>query len=256
MIQAEFGLIGIALRTLEVYTTATLSATLRPAADPRPEWRKAMQSMADASAHTYRRLVYETPEFLDYFRTATPEEELGGINIGSRPARRGAAKKGVESLRAIPWQFAWTQNRLLLPSWLGVDAALEQEAGAMYRDWPFFRSTIELIEMVLAKAEARIAAQYDRVLVPEHLAAIGEDLRNRLLRTVDMVRRVTGHERLLETNRVLRRSIDVRNPYVDPINLVQVEILRRLRASAGDESLRDAFVVTVNGIAAGMRNTG
>jgi phosphoenolpyruvate carboxylase len=262
MIQAEFGLPGIALRTLEVYTTATLGATLDPSPAPREEWRLAMQQMADASVRGYRAVVYETPQFVDYFRAATPEVELGEINIGSRPARRGA-KKGVESLRAIPWQFAWTQNRLLLPSWLGVDDALEQALGsggeamlaAMMKDWPFFRSTIELIEMVLAKAEARIAQYYDRLLVPDELRGLGEMLRKRLANTIELVRRVTGHERLLETNPALRRSIDVRNPYVDPINVVQAEILRRLRQSP-DDSLRDAFVITVNGIAAGMRNTG
>ncbi|HEV7922869.1 MAG TPA: phosphoenolpyruvate carboxylase [Thermoanaerobaculia bacterium] len=259
MIQAEFGLVGIALRTLEVYTTATLDATLAPSPPPREEWRTAMQRMSDAAARGYRAVVYETPRFVDYFRAATPEVELGEINIGSRPARRGAGKSGVESLRAIPWQFAWTQNRLLLPSWLGVDDALEAAdpatLTAMLQEWPFFRSTIELLEMVLAKAEARIAAYYDRLLVPDDLRDLGDSLRARLLRTVALVQRVTGHERLLETNHALRRSIDVRNPYVDPINVVQAEILRRLRR-APDHALRDAFIVTVNGIAAGMRNTG
>ncbi|MCU1348925.1 MAG: phosphoenolpyruvate carboxylase, partial [Acidobacteria bacterium] len=259
MIQAELGLAGIALRTLEVYTTATLEATLAPSPAPRDEWRTAMQRMSDAAARAYRAIVYETPRFVDYFRAATPEVELGEINIGSRPARRGAAKSGVESLRAIPWQFAWTQNRLLLPSWLGVDSALEAGDAAMLatmlQEWPFFRSTIELLEMVLAKAEARIAEYYDRLLVPAALRDIGSSLRARLLRTVELVRDVTGHSRLLETNHALRRSIDVRNPYVDPINVVQAEILRRLRQQP-DRALRDAFIVTVNGIAAGMRNTG
>ncbi len=253
MIQAEFGLTGIALRTLEIYTTATLDATLVPAAAPKPEWRALMERMSDAAEKSYRRVVYETPAFLEYFHAATPEEELAEINIGSRPARRGGAK-GVHSLRAIPWQFAWTQNRLLLPSWLGVDAALSAGEATALMDWSFFRSTIELIEMVLAKAEPGIAAYYDRLLVPDDLAPIGAELRERLDHTIELVLGVTGHERLLETNRALRRSIDVRNPYVDPINLVQAEVLRRWRA--GDDSLRDAFVVTVNGIAAGMRNTG
>ncbi|HEX8408892.1 MAG TPA: phosphoenolpyruvate carboxylase [Thermoanaerobaculia bacterium] len=259
MIQAEFGLVGIALRTLEVYTTATLDATLAPTPAPRDEWRAAMQRMSDAARNGYRALVYETPRFVDYFRAATPEVELGEINIGSRPARRGAKKSGVESLRAIPWQFAWTQNRLLLPSWLGVDDALQAADDAtltaMMNDWPFFRSTIELIEMVLAKAEARIAAYYDQLLVPDDLRDLGQSLRDRLLHTVALIQHVTGHERLLETNHALRRSIDVRNPYVDPINVVQAEILRRLRQSPND-ALRDAFITTVNGIAAGMRNTG
>jgi phosphoenolpyruvate carboxylase len=257
MIQAEFGLVGIALRTLEIYTTATLDATLEPPESPRDHWRALMERMAGAAASEYRQIVYETPEFLDYFHAATPEQELAEINIGSRPARRGASKEGIESLRAIPWQFAWTQNRLLLPSWLGVDGGVEasDDVQKMFDDWTFFRSTIELIEMVLAKAEPQIAAYYDRLLVADSLKPIGEELRRRLSRATDIVLRITRHQRLLETNPVLRRSIDVRNPYVDPINIVQAEILRRWRET-GDDSLRDAFVVTVNGIAAGMRNTG
>lgn len=259
MIQAEFGLVGIALRTLEVYTTATLNATLAPPESPRDEWRVEVQKMSDAAARAYRAVVYEEPAFVDYFREASPEPELSELNIGSRPARRGRKKSGVESLRAIPWQFAWTQNRLLLPSWLGMGAALEagdeQAMDAMMETWPFFRSAIELIEMVLAKAEPRIAAHYDRLLVDEQLRPLGEELRRRLARTVELVQRVTRHETLLESNPVLRRSIEVRNPYVDPINVVQAEVLRRLRASP-DADVRDAFVVTVNGIAAGMRNTG
>jgi phosphoenolpyruvate carboxylase len=258
MIQAELGFGGIALRTLEVYTTATLDATLVPSPAPRDEWREQMERMSDAAAKSYRALVYETPRFLDYFRAATPVSELGELNIGSRPARRAGAKKGVETLRAIPWQFAWTQNRLLLPSWLGVDEALragdEDSIATMMREWPFFQSTIELQEMVLAKAEPRIAAYYDRLLVPDELRDIGEALRARLAETIELVKRATSRE-LLEANAVLRRSIEVRNPYVDPINVVQAEILRRLRES-GDECLRDAFVVTVNGVSAGMRSTG
>ena len=259
MIQAELGFVGIALRTLEVYSTATLDATLAPSPAPRAEWRTEMDRMSDAAARAYRGLVYDTPRFLEYFAAATPVNELGELNIGSRPARRGGASKGVDTLRAIPWQFAWTQNRLLLPSWLGADAALRAgdaaTLAAMMREWPFFQSAVELLEMVLAKAEPRIAAYYDRLLVPDELRELGETLRARLADTIDLVQRVTGHHELLENNRVLRRSIEVRNPYVDPINVVQAEVLRRLR-STEEEGLRDAFVVTVNGIAAGMRNTG
>ncbi|HYC62049.1 MAG TPA: phosphoenolpyruvate carboxylase [Thermoanaerobaculia bacterium] len=258
MIQAELGFVGIALRTLEVYTTATLDATLVPSPAPKREWREAMDRMSDAAASSYRGLVYETPRFLDYFRVATPVAELGELNIGSRPARRAGSQKGVNTLRAIPWQFAWTQNRLLLPSWLGFDDALRTgDAGVvatMMREWPFFQSTIELLEMVLAKTESRIAEYYERMLVPDELRDLGAILRARLADTIELVQRVTSHE-LLETNPVLRRSIQVRNPYVDPINVVQADVLRRYRESA-DECLRDAFVVTVNGIAAGMRNTG
>ena len=147
----------------------------------------------------------------------------------------------------------------MLPSWLGIEDGFAGDTGGMLREmysqWPFFASTIDLVEMTLAKADRRIAAQYDQ-LVPEELRPLGAELRARLARAMDAVLAVTGHTVLLEANPVLRRSIDVRNPYVDPINLVQVELLRRLRAPEPDPSLFDAFVVTVNGIAAGMRNTG
>lgn len=263
MIDAKFGLPGIAVRTLEVYLTATLEATLDPASDPHPSWRDLMHSLAEQSRKSYRHVVYERPEFLEYFRTATPEQELAHLNIGSRPARRSSGS-GVESLRAIPWVFAWTQTRLMLPAWLGVGAALGAaiadgrlaELREMYREWPFFQSTLDLIEMVLAKASPTISARYDERLVPEPLRAVGVELRERLRETIDTVLAVTEHQELLEHNRVLRRSIDVRNPYVDPINIVQAEILCRLRREGKSAELVDALTVCVNGIAAGMRNTG
>ena len=263
MVDAQFGLPEIADRTLEVYTTATLEATLTPHNGVQEAWRVCMQRMADTSRATYRRLVYETPEFLEYFRLATPELELGRMRIGSRPARRRSGG-GVASLRAIPWVFAWTQTRLMLPAWLGIGEAVaeavatgqREELRAMYRQWPFFRSTMDLVEMVLAKASPEIAAYYDARLVPPALRPIGDALRANLQRTIDATLQVTGHAQLLEENPVLRRSIDVRNPYVDPINLVQVEVLSRLRSDDDDPTLLDAFLVTVNGVAAGMRNTG
>jgi phosphoenolpyruvate carboxylase len=262
MVQAKFGLPGLALRTLELYTAATLDATLAPPSPPEPAWRARMDALADDARRAYRGIVYDTPTFIDYFRTATPAPELEDLTIASRPARRRSGG-GVETLRAIPWVFAWTQTRLLLPSWLGVGEALDEarrdggseELAAMYAGWPFFRATLDLIEMVLAKADGRIAAHYEHVLVPDTLHALGGDLRRRLGETALAVLAVAGRVSLLDDNPVLRRSIDVRNPYVDPINLVQVELLRRLRASE-DERPRNAFLVTVNGVAAGMRNTG
>lgn len=263
MIDAKFGLPAIADRTLEVYATATLEATLLDAPPVPAAWRTRMQALADASRAHFRRTVYETPEFIAYFRTATPEPELGRLRTGSRPARRREGG-GVQSLRAIPWVFAWTQTRLLLASWLGVGDALEEalaeghgaELAAMYRDWPFFRSTLELVEMVVAKASPEIAALYDAALVPPQLQPIGIALRDRLARTERALLAVTGHAHLLEGNPVLRRSIAVRNPYVDPINLVQVEVLHALREPGADPALVEAFLRTVNGVAAGMRNTG
>jgi Phosphoenolpyruvate carboxylase len=207
--------------------------------------------------------VQERPEFIDYFRTATPLTELDEVNIGSRPARRKTTG-GIETLRAIPWQFAWTQTRLILGAWLGIEDALERAFARgeesllrdMYSRWTHFRSVMDLFEMVLAKTDGRIASEYDRRLVPEELQPLGIELRQRLTRAIGAVLRVTGHRELLEGNPVLRRSIDVRNPYVDPINLVQIELIARLRAGQDDPRLHHAFKVTVNGISAGMRNTG
>jgi phosphoenolpyruvate carboxylase len=168
-------------------------------------------------------------------------------------------------LRAIPWVFAWTQTRLLLPSWLGVCEALEgaiargelTQLRAMAREWPFFDATLRLIEMALAEADPAIAAAYDRELVPDDLRGFGADLRQRLDRARRGVLQVLGAKALLDDNPVLRRSIDVRNPYVDPINIVQIALLSRLRGDdTVDPSLWQAFLITVNGIAAGMRNVG
>jgi phosphoenolpyruvate carboxylase len=262
MIQAKFGLAGIAERTLELYTTAVLEATKRPGSPALAEWRTLMTRLAQDSRAVYRSCV-EDEAFIRYFRAATPIAELDGLNIGSRPSRRRASG-GLESLRAIPWVFAWTQMRMMAPSWLGVGEALQRAVDdaelpllrEMYRDWPFFRSTLNLVEMVLAKTAPQIAELYEQHLVPSDLRSLGEDLRRRHARTIEVLLAVSGQQRLLEDNPVLRRSIDVRNPYVDPINLVQVELLRRLRDSDGDERLRDALLVTINGVAAGMRNTG
>lgn len=264
MIQAQFGLPEIATRTLELYTTATLGATLDMPEHPDPRWRPVVERLAGIARTVYREVVYDDPRFIEYFRTATPEVELGTVPIGSRPVRR-TTEGGVDSLRAIPWVFAWTQTRLLLPSWLGTGEALAAgvEAGEhatlreMYERWPFFRSTLDLIAMVLAESDSRIAAEYDRRLVPPELQEVGADLRRRLDATVKSVLDVMGKERLLTENAVLRRSIEVRNPYVYPINLVQIELLRRLREPREpDPQIANAFMVTVNGIAAGMRNTG
>ena len=262
MLRAQFGLPDIAVRTMEVYTTGTLEAWLTPDEEPLPEWRACMDRLAADARAAYQRIVYEDPRFVEYFRASTPEPEIGELNIGSRPARRGGGTS-VSSLRAIPWQFAWTQTRLMLGAWLGVEEALDRAFArgerdalrAMHREWQYFQSSIGLIEMVLAKADGVIAAEYDRQLVPRGLKPLGKELRKRLLRAIAGVLEITEQGELLESNPVIRRSIDVRNPYVDPLNLLQVELLRRVRQNA-DPRTRAALMVTVNGIAAGLRNTG
>jgi phosphoenolpyruvate carboxylase len=262
VIQNRFGLPGIALRSLELYVTATVEATLRPSPAPLPAWRSLMDKMAQAALLDYRGIVRHHPQFVSYFRSVTPEVELGNLKISSRPARRRKGS-GVESLRAIPWVFAWTQTRLLLPSWLGVGAglaaALEGPDRAVLQqaaqEWPYLRSFLDLVAMVLAKAEPRIAARYEALLAPDDVIALGEDLRARLEATIQAVLETRNQQDLLQGNPVLQRTLHVRNPYVDPLNLLQAELLCRLRRNP-DAALQDALMVTINGIAAGMRNTG
>ncbi|KAJ6982270.1 hypothetical protein NC653_025394 [Populus alba x Populus x berolinensis] len=265
MVQAKFGLPHTAVRQLEIYTTAVLLATLKPPELPREEkWRNLMDEISEISCQSYRSTVYENPEFLAYFHEATPQAELGFLNIGSRPTRRKSST-GIGHLRAIPWVFAWTQTRFVLPAWLGVGAGLKgvcekghtQELKAMYKEWPFFQSTIDLIEMILGKADIHIAKHYDEVLVSdEKRRELGAELRRELLTTEKCVLVVSGHEKLSENNRSLRRLIESRLPYLNPMNLLQVEILKRLRSDDDNHKLRDALLITINGIAAGMRNTG
>ncbi len=265
MIRAKFGLPHLALRTLDSYTAAVLEATLRPPPEPEPQWRELMGQLAGAAVQAYRGVVRERAEFVPYFRAATPELELGELAIGSRPARR-RADGGVESLRAIPWIFAWSQNRLLLPAWLGVGEALSEalEGGQraalreMLERWPFFATILSLVEMVLAKADPDIARCYELALAPAELHPLGEELRRRYARTRDTVLDLVGHAVPLEDNPFLQRSVQVRNPYADALNLMQVELLRAVRQKGeqADPRLRDALLVTMTGIAAGMRNTG
>jgi phosphoenolpyruvate carboxylase len=260
MIQARYGIPGVAARTLDLYATSVLEARLAPPEEPDPAWRGLMEEMAGEARRVYRETL-EQEGFIEYFQTATPVRELDLLNIGSRPARRGTLK-GLEGLRAIPWVFAWTQNRALIPGWLGVDAALsrgrsrdEELLGTMVREWPFLRSTVDMVEMVLAKADPWIHSEYDARLVPESLRRIGLMIRHRHGLTVRELLALKGQEDLLEKESVIARSIRVRNPYVDPLNLLQVEFLRRLQGDA-DARLRDALLVTMNGVAQGMRNTG
>jgi phosphoenolpyruvate carboxylase len=188
------------------------------------------------------------------------------LRIGSRPVRRPGGAAGIASLRAIPWVFAWTQCRMMLPAWLGTERALAAArsgdddlattVGEMATGWPFFRAFLDLTEMVLAKSDAAVAASYDRRLVPGALGPLGARLRAALGTCIAEVLAVRGAPALLAADPALARSIALRNPYVDPLNLLQAELLRRLRAGADDPALIDAFLICVNGIAAGMRNTG
>ncbi len=237
---------------------------------PRPEWAAAMDALAAASQTAYRSLVYETPGFLDYWQQATPIGELARLPISSRPARR-SQQGGFDTIRAIPWMFSWMQSRAVIPSWYGVGTALAAfcdaaPAGlatlrAMYREWPFFRGLVDNAQLDVAKADMGIAELYASLVADEALrAAIFGRIRAEHERTARLLCALLDQRALLDDMPVLKRSIERRNPYVDPLNFIQVALLRRLRQLAPDtpehEALLDAVLTTVNGIAAGMKTTG
>lgn len=264
MIRFKFGLPDIAEQNLNLYLAAVLEATLLPPPSPEPAWRELMDKLASDGVSAYRAVVREHPLFVDYFRQATPEQELGRLPLGSRPAKR--REGGVESLRAIPWIFAWTQTRLMLPAWLGWEAALDNAfqrgegelLGQMREHWPFFRTRIDMLEMVLAKADESIAQLYDERLVEPVLRPLGEHLRGLLSQAVVAVLGLTGQSQLLAHSAETLESISVRNTYLDPLHLLQAELLARsrLRDNQADSPLEQALLVSVAGIAAGLRNTG
>lgn len=267
MIRFKFGLPRLAEQSLTLYTTAVIEATLAPSPGPEPAWRETMDWLTELSLKSYRDLVRDNPDFVPYFRQATPEQALGKLALGSRPARRKVGG-GIESLRAIPWIFAWTQMRLMLPSWLGSDVALEEAANSgrmdmlreMRERWPFFQTYVDMLEMVLAKADLRIASYYEQTLVEPSLLPLGEELRNRLLMCIEQVKSLKQQTSLLEAEPVFAHSMKVRNPYTDPLHYLQAELLKRDRESEGSgqvpELVERALKVTMAGIAAGMRNTG
>lgn len=281
VISSKYSLPEIALRSLELITSAVIEASLPHKQNEArlARWEEVMEPISQDAFETYRHFVRDTPGFYDYFVQATPVKELEHLHIGSRPATRKRRSQNLEDLRAIPWVFGWTQSRHLLPGWLAVGTALDrfvkQSPRAhlamlreMHREWPFFRSTISNIEMTLAKADFQIAYQYaSRIPDRKMNMRIFRLLEEEFLRTCRMVLRVTGERRLLDNSPVLQRSIQVRNPYVDPMSYLQVELLARKRAleqkgnlSEHDAAERDkllyAILLTINGIAGGMRNTG
>ena len=277
MITQNFGDQVVAERTLDIYTAAVLREKFTSHVQPNANWVEQMRRISEDSCASYRKLVREEPRFVPYFRQATPELELGSLNIGSRPAKRNP-KGGIESLRAIPWTFAWTQTRTNLSAWLGVEAALSATPSdikvmtEMYEDWPWFRETIDLIGMILSKTDYSISQNYDEQLVDKtpELVGLGEEIREKMVTSRKGFLEVTGRDEGAGPHvSLLRASTKVRGPYLDPINVVQAELLKRLReASREDISkldegavedinlIQDALVVSIKGVAQGMRNSG
>lgn len=265
MIRFKLGLPAVAVESLDLYASAILEANLFPPPEPKQAWRDMMNQGSEISCEIYRGIVRGEPDFVPYFRAATPEQELSKLPLGSRPAKRNP-NGGVESLRAIPWIFAWMQNRLMLPAWLGAGAALRQliEQGneallkEMCNQWPFFSTRIGMLEMVFSKADLWLAEHYDQRLVPQHLHRLGKELRNQLQADIKTVLSLAHEGQLMADLPWIAESIALRNVYTDPLNLLQVELLHRLRAEGDNPNpaLEQALMITITGIAAGMRNTG
>ena len=265
MIRFKFGLPNVALQSLNIYAGAVLQSNLLPPPEPKSQWREVMALISDVSCEHYRNVVRHDENFVPYFRMATPELELSKLPLGSRPAKRNP-NGGVESLRAIPWIFAWSQNRLMLPAWLGalsgLKAALEkygiETLSEMSLQWPFFRARLEMLEMVFSKADSWLSEHYDNALVEEMYKPLGVALRDELGEAITLVQSLSPQKSLLADQPWIKESIGLRNPYTDPLNVLQVELLRRSRGDdkGNENDIDNALMITMTGIAAGMRNTG
>ncbi|XP_010527380.1 PREDICTED: phosphoenolpyruvate carboxylase 1-like isoform X2 [Tarenaya hassleriana] len=296
VIEQSFGEQHLCFRTLQRFSAATLEHGMNPPVAPKPEWRALLDEIAVVATEEYRSYVFKEPRFVEYFRLATPELEYGRMNIGSRPSKRKPSG-GIESLRAIPWIFAWTQTRFHLPVWLGFGAgfrdAIQKDVRNlhmlqdMYNNWPFFRVTIDLVEMVFAKGDPGIAALYDKLLVSEELWPFGEKLRANYEETKNLILQIAGHKDLLEGDPCLKQRLRLRDSYITTLNVCQAYTLKRIRDPSynvksrplinkefmesnkpADElvklnptseyapGLEDTLILTMKGIAAGLQNTG
>ncbi|WP_370136592.1 phosphoenolpyruvate carboxylase [Alteromonas sp.] len=265
-IRYKFGMPKLAKRSLGIYASAIIEAMLFPPPAPKEEWRELITAMAAQGRDNYRATVRHDKEFVPYFRVATPEQELGKLPLGSRPAKR-KPQGGIESLRAIPWIFAWAQTRLVLPSWLGVMRAIdsvktpenEKVVNEMFSEWPFYRSRLSMLDMVFHKADPRISEAYDERLVPKELKHFGEALRSELKESISSLLAITGDGDIMKNDPQGKESMEIRAGYLQPLHYLQIELLDRIR-KAGDDaqntSLERAMMVTIAGIAIGMRNTG
>ncbi|MCY3909973.1 MAG: phosphoenolpyruvate carboxylase, partial [bacterium] len=271
VIADKYGLPRLAQRNLDLAMSAVVEATLAHQS-PRhgkggiDAWNDVMELMSARAYQAYRTLL-DTSGFVEYFQTSTPVEELTAMNIGSRPARRSGSKAGIDDLRAIPWVFGWTQSRQIIPGWFGVGTALAaaEEAGCgellptMYEDWEFFRTFVSNVEMTLVKTDLAIAGHYVNRLVAPELRHFFNTIVDEHDLTVAHIAKLTGGD-LLGDLPVLKRTLAVRDAYLDPINVLQVELLARSREASGSQDdirrIKRALLLTINGVAAGLRNTG
>jgi phosphoenolpyruvate carboxylase len=264
---------AIGRRNLETLVAATLEATLLPTAKAAPAaFLSAAEELSSASMGAYRELVYGVQGFGDYFFSATPIREIAELNIGSRPASRNPSR-AIEDLRAVPWSFSWGQCRITLPGWYGfgsgVEAFLKAAGNAtarkerqallqrMYAQWPFFRTLLSNMDMVLAKSDLALASRYSELVEDRKLRkTVFQMIEAEWRRTSEALTLITGTRQRLEGNEEMQRSIRYRFPYIDPLNHLQVELMRRYRADQGGERVQTGLHLSINGVAAGLRNTG
>jgi phosphoenolpyruvate carboxylase len=265
-IRMKFGTTKVAQKSLALYADAILESLLTPPPQPQPEWRALMERLSECSCRHYRAYVRDNADFVRYFRQATPEPELAHLPLGSRPAKR-KQDDSIESLRAIPWIFAWAQNRLVLPAWLGAAQAIKELDASgegktlreMVHNWPFFHSRLSMLEMVMSKADSTISALYDKYLVDEELCPVGVELREQLKQDLDFVVEFCGQGELMKDLPWTLASIRRRASYLAPLHMMQIELLKRFRAlpeSDKNQTMTQAMMITIAGIAAGLRNTG
>ena len=262
VIANKYGEPEIALRNLDALTCGAMLASLGKGTDHAftADHGATLSELSARSMAAYRQLVYETDGFVDYYRAATPIAEIADLKIGSRPSSRTASTR-IEDLRAIPWVFSWSQSRVMLPGWFGFGSAVQgqdmAELKAMAEVWPFFRTLVQNMEMVMAKSDMTVARRYATLVPDPALAArIYGEIRDEWQRTHDAVLAITGHDRLLGGQPELDRLIRLRMPYVEPLNHVQIELIRRRRAGDEDPRVREGILLAINGVAAGLRNSG
>jgi phosphoenolpyruvate carboxylase len=265
VISDKYALPTLARQNLELAVAATIEASVLHRTDRRTpdevrRWDAMMDRISEAAHQRYLGLV-EEHGLAEYFLTSTPVDLLGALHIGSRPARRPDSDDGLDDLRAIPWVFGWTQSRQIVPGWFGVGSGLHAVAGdvdrlrEMYAAWPFFRTFLGNVSMTLVKTDLEIAARYV-ALAPESLRPLLETIRAEFDLTVERVLAVTGDAALLDREPTLRTTLEIRENYLEPLHHLQVELLGRYRRGEDDPALERALLLTINGIAAGMRNTG
>lgn len=268
VIADRYGHRAIAARHLDQVVSAVLLTSFpAPGIQIKPEWTALLDRLAVSSYHHYRHFVYDDPEFLTYFNGVTPIGEIAQLKIGSRPSRRGSSSS-IDQLRAIPWVFSWMQCRHTLPGWYGLGSAVSEELAqhpeqietlrAMYAKWPFWRTVIDNVQMILSKADLTIARLYADLLEDQAVAArVYEIISAEYQRSVEVINQITGQGALLESMPILQRSIQLRNPYVDPLSLIQVVLLDRLRKGQEPQGeLRTAVLESINGVASALKNTG